>query len=647
MDHKTLHVCLGICFLALLVLPGSPVAAQDPAPNDDLHINSVGITSGELPAPLPRMPDTVDMRNLTLPIVSMENWPSTATNREVVYTIIETRLSDARQTLNQQYVSARTTVAAVRSVTRRITDFVGDPQAAIVSHSESQSFTVTAMAQEMGASVTQAVSYARALGPLGLDLIFVFIGLGWIMFVNFFGLVIGAIAWFIRILGKVLDAAWKMLMLLSNLLKLLPFLVFVFVWMFPSTVAAQSSIIVCVAASSHASRVLTVTENGVGVSPSGACPSGYTGYTVTAGSNVQIVTSYNADNSNWQGGYVRIISSGDQTAQLIYRLRLDTVGATAVRTEIWNWAGVLTQISGTPQSMCYPDCSSYGTGTFADNRIYGQAVTFSFSQTSIQKRATFTFYLYITDDDATPTPTPTPTMTPTPTPSGPTPTPTPIPQDVVEVYVVNRDGLPALAGTLGCVSGDTPIDPDEDYTWAVECSNCQHVTCSWNRGTEISIGAYAVDTNAVEFVALSPDESSDYGNVEILGETRLWGMWYDIPVITAHVITFTVDTEEVYLTPELPTPIPTLTPRPTPTPPGTPDIGEGWDEYGGSFSLHRREMSGSGILPDFGGTISQWLFYARKTVEMINAGNLLYVVGGILLASLVVSWVIDQVKNPR
>lgn len=42
-----------------------------------------------------------------------------------------------------------------------------------------------------------------------------------------------------------------------------------------------------------------------------------------------------------------------------------------------------------------------------------------------------------------------------------------------------------------------------------------------------------------------------------------------------------------------------------------------------------------------------WLDFATETVQLVNTGNLLYIVSGILVATMVLGWAIDKVKNPK
>jgi hypothetical protein len=58
----------------------------------------------------------------------------------------------------------------------------------------------------------------------------------------------------------------------------------------------------------------------------------------------------------------------------------------------------------------------------------------------------------------------------------------------------------------------------------------------------------------------------------------------------------------------------------------------------------------TGILPDFSSGFSSpggWLWWAQTTINSFNRGNLLFVIGGIILAAVMIGWIIDQVKNPK
>jgi hypothetical protein len=63
-------------------------------------------------------------------------------------------------------------------------------------------------------------------------------------------------------------------------------------------------------------------------------------------------------------------------------------------------------------------------------------------------------------------------------------------------------------------------------------------------------------------------------------------------------------------------------------------------------------LSGAGIGDPFLGITfaqdyDQWLGYGQETINLINGGNVLFIVGAVGMAGLVLAWGIDQVKNPR
>lgn len=82
--------------------------------------------------------------------------------------------------------------------------------------------TVSGMAQRMSQSLEFGFGYARAvsaLGPMGLDLVFVFVGFGWVVLVNLIVTVIRLIAALVGFMGKALDALWKLSMLLLEVMR--------------------------------------------------------------------------------------------------------------------------------------------------------------------------------------------------------------------------------------------------------------------------------------------------------------------------------------------------------------------------------------------------------------------------------------------
>jgi len=226
MDNQKIYRRIGIIGLVnlLLLVWASPVAA-DPPINDEWHVNSVEVDSGELPAGLllPSLPSPVTMPRLELPYVTRDDWPTTVDEREAVKLLVRNRVTVFQQSLNNRYTAARVAVNAMRSTTDMISNAVGDPMTTVSANTGERSLTVTGMAQEMAQSVEFSLGYARAvaeIGPVGLDLVFAFVGLAWIVFINVMSLLVRLIAWFIRMLGRALEAIWKVFMLLIQIIRL-------------------------------------------------------------------------------------------------------------------------------------------------------------------------------------------------------------------------------------------------------------------------------------------------------------------------------------------------------------------------------------------------------------------------------------------
>ena len=201
-----------------------------PPQNDGLHVNSQSvIMSGELPAPLPVMPGVVAMPDITFPAPDRSQWPDTTIVRQGLWSSINAELVDARQTINEQYDSARANIVAVRSATQAIRTFVGNP-VNTTAQSDSRVVTVNSMAAEMSNSVAVALGYVRAvsnIGPMGMDLAFIFIGLGWVMFVNLLEWVATAIVWIFKTIMSgflfVLRIFEILMQIVRTLRALLPF----------------------------------------------------------------------------------------------------------------------------------------------------------------------------------------------------------------------------------------------------------------------------------------------------------------------------------------------------------------------------------------------------------------------------------------
>lgn len=207
--------------VVLAALWTAPVLADTP-PNDPLHVNSAFITSGELPAPLPSMPGAIDLPSIAFPGIDMSQLPVLSDERQAVETLVSNRVTVLRATINNRLAETRASIASLRSFTRATSDAIGNPMTLSV-YDGTERLTVTGMAQRMAQSVEYGIGYARAvsaLGPLGLDLVFVFVGFGWVVLVNLIVMAVRLIAAVIGFIGKALDALWKLSLLLVEVMKL-------------------------------------------------------------------------------------------------------------------------------------------------------------------------------------------------------------------------------------------------------------------------------------------------------------------------------------------------------------------------------------------------------------------------------------------
>ncbi len=205
----------------------------------------------------------------------------------------------------------------------------------------------------------------------------------------------------------------------------------------------------------------------------------------------------------------------------------------------------------------------------------------------------------------------------------------------LSLAVIDGEGAPVNVAALGCAYSDGPGYAFEQYG-GLGCTSCSVYTCTFEIDRP-GMGGY-VQSSQFGYTSTVPG-----GTWQIVQGNQTGVLWGDAPWTSTRYITF-------HLTLATPTPIPTLTPFPTPTPPiasGTTitELSSGFNVV--TFTQYYGVLSSEGIVPDFGLDHEQWLFAGRKWIQFLNQGNLLYVMGGVLLASLVLKWAIDRIKNPR
>jgi len=218
----------------------------------------------------------------------------------------------------------------------------------------------------------------------------------------------------------------------------------------------------------------------------------------------------------------------------------------------------------------------------------------------------------------------------------------------VHVKVVNLDNDPVYVAKMGCDWSDYP--PPTGYGSIEMCTNCTELLCVLDPDEMQEVeGAYVVAGPGQTLQSMAQDPpSAVYGQYQVGDDMHAFGMWYtnvaapDNDWETIYEITFTVNAHTT-----TPTPGPTPTPIPTMTPPAPASVEMLSEGFGAGFEETYGVLSANGIPGNWSYNVDQWLFFARKTVQFVNAGNLLYVVVAVGLAVLILGWAFDQVKNPR
>jgi hypothetical protein len=165
------------------------------------------------------------MPALNLPRIDRASWPSLTAQRTELDAKGRSALSGVRNDLSQRYSEALGQMAEVRSVTGEWRSFLGVAEGgeiAVSAQSADQSFTIAAAAQQMESSIEFSVGYLRAitgLGPMGLDLAFVFVALAWVFFVNLSTFAIKLTAWLIHTLFEILDVILAIALVIFHIIS--------------------------------------------------------------------------------------------------------------------------------------------------------------------------------------------------------------------------------------------------------------------------------------------------------------------------------------------------------------------------------------------------------------------------------------------
>ncbi|MCD4737783.1 MAG: hypothetical protein K8R89_00795 [Anaerolineae bacterium] len=191
-----------------------------------LFPTAVAADTGEpvaLPVPLPAMPADVQpltFPSLVLPVINSANWPSAIAGIEAISARIASTMNTVESMQQREFSRVNEQIAAVRAPISRMQSLIGSPQTDVTAQSDTTQYnSLYSMATASTAAIQTSVAYLRGLsgiGATGLNLTFVFIGLGWITIVNLLDLalfipwslekfIIRAIEWIMKIVDLILQ----------------------------------------------------------------------------------------------------------------------------------------------------------------------------------------------------------------------------------------------------------------------------------------------------------------------------------------------------------------------------------------------------------------------------------------------------------
>lgn len=190
-----------IIAMALVLLPAGALA-QEPEPEVEIL---------QMPARLPEM-----NASSTLPRLNLPDPPSSyPQNPGIIKPVIGPQMEGLADGANAQYAWVLDRISEGRELTGRVGALVGETQpqregaefGALGVAFGSAPVTAHSIAGDLASTIRFAMGYMRAvsnLGPTGLSLVFIFLGLGWIAFVNVADLGVRSIAWLLRTIGAVI-----------------------------------------------------------------------------------------------------------------------------------------------------------------------------------------------------------------------------------------------------------------------------------------------------------------------------------------------------------------------------------------------------------------------------------------------------------
>lgn len=179
----------------------------------------------QLPVALPSMPQAIpeltaeQLPSFSLPNVNNYSFPSAEAQISAARSKLGALFNESRVALNQEFENVSAEMGRTRLFINRTRQIVGAPLAVNVQSDTTRVTTAYAVAVQMTGAMQTSVAYLRglsSLGATGLNLTFIFLGLGWLMFLKLLEIVIalavalrtfmlGVIRWILEFLGILFD----------------------------------------------------------------------------------------------------------------------------------------------------------------------------------------------------------------------------------------------------------------------------------------------------------------------------------------------------------------------------------------------------------------------------------------------------------
>lgn len=221
MDNKQTAKNVRAAFIAVAMLMLTTV----PAAADTVSVvTQVLIPVPVLPAVVPEITaadlPTVDLSGMSG--IDTSEWDSTIDSITAARTIVNAVMTDAQDRVTTEISHASARMGQARSVVNNVRARVGSPMTDIHARDGETTYTAYSIAYDSVNAIQFSMAYLRGLsrlGGVGLDLTFVFLGLGWVVVVNLLDVSLRAAIALVKVISNVIDGIIKIVNTILNLIS--------------------------------------------------------------------------------------------------------------------------------------------------------------------------------------------------------------------------------------------------------------------------------------------------------------------------------------------------------------------------------------------------------------------------------------------